>query len=63
MYLRSLKSKILKMGRKLTDGDAYMLGYMLMVYSQDVNNSRVNSAYEYVNEHVLKKLDDIFEGE
>lgn len=40
-----------------------MLGYMLMVYSQDTNNQRVQSSYEYINEHVLKKLDDVFKGE
>ncbi len=62
MSLRSLRSRIKKF-RGLTDADAYLLGYMLMLYAQDVGNKKATEAYDYFNDHILRKLDNMFREE
>ncbi len=62
MSLRSLRSRIKKF-RGLTDADAYLLGYMLMIYAQEIGTRKTIEAYDYFNDHILKKLDNIFKEE
>ncbi len=59
MHLRSLRSRIKKL-EKLTDADAYLLGYMLMVYAQETRGKRAEEAFNYFNDRILKKLDNMF---
>lgn len=62
MNLRSLRSRLKKF-RGLTDADAYLLGYMLMIYAQEVGSRKAMEAYDYFNDRVLKKLDNMFREE
>ena len=62
MHLRSLGSRIKKL-KKLTDADAYLLGYMLMVYAQESGSKRAEEAFDYFNSRILKKIDNMFREE
>ena len=62
MHLRSLSSRIKKL-KNLTDADAYLLGYMLMVYTQESGSKRAEEAFDYFNDRILKKLDNMFREE
>ncbi len=62
LKLRSLASRVKKL-KDLTDADAYLLGYMLMVYAQETNSRRAMEAFDYFNENILKNLDTLFREE
>ncbi|WP_036225144.1 hypothetical protein [Mesoaciditoga lauensis] len=62
MRLRSLASRVKKM-KGLSDADAYLLGYMLMVYAQETGNKKALDAFDFFNEHILKNLDTMFREE
>lgn len=62
MHLRSLSSRIKKL-KNLTDADAYLVGYMLMVYSQESGSKRAEKAFDYFNDRILKRLDNMFREE
>ena len=62
MHLRGLASRIKKL-KNLNDADAYLMGYMLMVYAQETNSKRATDAFEFFNEQVLKNIDTMFREE
>ena len=62
MRLRALASRI-KKGKGLTDADAYLMGYMLMVYAQETNGKKAMEAFDFFNEHILKNIDTMFREE
>ena len=62
MRLRGLASRVKKV-KGLTDADAYLLGYMMMVYAQETNSKRALDAFNFFNEHILKNIDTMFREE
>ncbi len=62
LRLKALATRVKKL-KDLTDADAYLLGYMLMVYAQETNSKRAIDAFDYFNENILKNLDTLFREE
>ncbi len=62
LKLKALSSRVKKL-KDLTDADAYLLGYMLMVYAQETNSKRASDAFDYFNENILKEIDTLFKEE